>query len=120
MSCPEGTELSLHPLLSLGKERGQYELAQATLSIPPSALPVSLNPGRKEVSISSASLLQKARDGFPMHHRVAVTPAPGCHFHPSFSNCSCQGAKEACGGRRREKMDGVGRMGSGKGRIAGG
>lgn len=43
-----------------------------------------------------------------MHHRVAVTPALGCHFHPSFSNCSCHRAKEAwCGEEGEDGWGGV-------------
>ena len=45
-----------------------------------------------------------------MHHRVAVTPEPACHFHPSFSNRSLSGSKGGRGWRGEEegKMDGVG------------
>lgn len=28
-----------------------------------------------------------------MHHRVAVTPEPACHFHPSFSNRFLSGSE---------------------------
>lgn len=46
-----------------------------------------------------------------MHHRVAVTPEPACHFHPSFFQPLLVRKQERPGGgRRREqgKMDGVG------------
>ena len=45
-----------------------------------------------------------------MHHRVAVTQEPVCHFHPSFSNRSLSGSKggQAGGGEEEGKMDGAG------------
>ena len=55
----------------------------------------------------------ESRRRLPMHHRVAVTPEPACHFHPSFFQpllVRKQEQERPGGGRRREqgKMDGVG------------
>ena len=55
----------------------------------------------------------ESRRRLPMHHRVAVTPEPACHFHPSFFQPLLVRKQERPGGGRGR---GTGKDGWGGGR----
>lgn len=94
----EGTYLALCSLLGLWKSRPRAgrEPIPPWLSLPPQA-PTLCPSGVLDPALPGVTLIcvapAESQQRLPMHHRVAVTPEPACHFHPSFSNRFLSGSE---------------------------